>query len=91
MGRSQKASRVLPRAVSETCDESVELLHRLAPVLRGPGFADAWQTFESTLPLDLLPEPARSLVPATHQAPGVLSGNTPRSDQIDTSAPVCPA
>ncbi len=44
-----------------------ELLHRLAPVLRGPGFAGAWQTFESTLGLDLLPEPVRSLVLATHQ------------------------
>jgi pimeloyl-ACP methyl ester carboxylesterase len=43
-----------------------ELLHRLAPVLRGPGFAGAWQTFESTLGLDLLPEPVRSLVLATH-------------------------
>jgi pimeloyl-ACP methyl ester carboxylesterase len=39
-----------------------ELLHRLAPVLRGPGFAGAWQTFESTLGLDLVPEPVRSLV-----------------------------
>ncbi|HEX9032744.1 MAG TPA: alpha/beta hydrolase [Streptosporangiaceae bacterium] len=44
-----------------------ELLHRLAPVLRGPGFADAWQTFESTLGLDLLPEPVRSLALATHR------------------------
>jgi pimeloyl-ACP methyl ester carboxylesterase len=44
-----------------------ELLHCLAPVLRGPGFAGAWQTFESTLGLDLLPEPVRSLVLATHQ------------------------
>ena len=44
-----------------------ELLHRLAPVLPGPGFSEAWQAFESTLGLDLLPEPARSQVLATHQ------------------------
>jgi len=44
-----------------------ELLHRLAPVLRGPGFAGAWQTLDSTLGIDLLPGPVRSLVLATHQ------------------------
>jgi pimeloyl-ACP methyl ester carboxylesterase len=44
-----------------------ELLHHIAPVLRGPGFTQAWQTFESTLGLDLLSEPVRSQVLATHQ------------------------
>jgi pimeloyl-ACP methyl ester carboxylesterase len=44
-----------------------ELLHQLAPALRGPGFDAAWQAIESTLGLDLLPEPERSLALATHQ------------------------
>jgi pimeloyl-ACP methyl ester carboxylesterase len=45
----------------------VELLHRLEPALRGPGFANAWQTFENSLGLERIPEPVRSLVLATHQ------------------------
>ena len=44
-----------------------ELLHRLEPVLRGPGFAQAWQTFEDSLGLDRIPEPTRSLVLETHR------------------------
>jgi pimeloyl-ACP methyl ester carboxylesterase len=43
-----------------------ELVHRLAPALRGPGFANAWQRFESSLGLERIPEPARSAVCAGH-------------------------
>ena len=43
-----------------------ELLHRLEPVLRGPGFADAWPQFEASLGLDRIPEPVHSLVLDTH-------------------------
>lgn len=44
-----------------------QLLHQLEPLLRGPGFHQAWQKFEESLGLDLLPEPTRSQVLATHQ------------------------
>jgi pimeloyl-ACP methyl ester carboxylesterase len=44
-----------------------ELLHRLEPALRGPGFAEVWPTFENTLGLERIPEPVRSLVLATHE------------------------
>jgi pimeloyl-ACP methyl ester carboxylesterase len=43
-----------------------ELLHRLEPVLRGPGFRQAWRTFEQSLGFDQIPEPDRSLVLETH-------------------------
>jgi pimeloyl-ACP methyl ester carboxylesterase len=43
-----------------------ELAHRLEPALHGPGFADAWQTFEHSLGLERIPEPVRSLVRAGH-------------------------
>lgn len=43
-----------------------ELVQRVAPSLRGPGFADAWPTFENSLGLELIPEPVRSLVLAGH-------------------------
>jgi pimeloyl-ACP methyl ester carboxylesterase len=44
-----------------------EFVQRLAPALRGPGFAQVWQTFESTLGLERIPEPTRSLVLKTHE------------------------
>ena len=44
-----------------------QLAHQLEPALRGPGFANAWQMFESSLGLDRIPEPERSLVLATHE------------------------
>jgi pimeloyl-ACP methyl ester carboxylesterase len=44
-----------------------ELVQRLEPVLRGPGFTEVWQTFENSLGLDRIPEPVRSLVLETHQ------------------------
>jgi len=43
-----------------------ELLHRLEPALRGPGFAAAWPQFEASLGLEHLPEPTRTLVLDTH-------------------------
>jgi len=44
-----------------------ELVRRLEPALHGPGFAEAWPTFEHSLGLERIPEPTRSLVLATHQ------------------------
>jgi pimeloyl-ACP methyl ester carboxylesterase len=43
-----------------------ELVGRLEPALRGPGFADVWARFESSLGLERIPEPERSLVLETH-------------------------
>jgi pimeloyl-ACP methyl ester carboxylesterase len=44
-----------------------ELVHRLEPALRGPGFSQVWQTFEDSLGLERIPEPVRSLLLAGHQ------------------------
>ena len=44
-----------------------QLVQRLEPALRGPGFADAWRTFEDSLGLERIPEPTRSLVLETHE------------------------
>ena len=44
-----------------------QLVRRLEPALRGPGFAEVWPMFESSLGLERLPEPMRSLVLATHE------------------------
>jgi pimeloyl-ACP methyl ester carboxylesterase len=44
-----------------------ELIQRLAPALRGQGFADAWPTFENSLGLERIPAPVRSAVLAGHQ------------------------
>jgi pimeloyl-ACP methyl ester carboxylesterase len=38
------------------------LLHRLEPVLRGPGFASAFEQFQQSMALDRIPEPLRKLV-----------------------------
>jgi pimeloyl-ACP methyl ester carboxylesterase len=43
-----------------------ELIRQLEPLLRGPGFADAWQRFEVSLGLERIPQPVRSLVLDTH-------------------------
>jgi pimeloyl-ACP methyl ester carboxylesterase len=43
-----------------------ELVHRVGPALRGPGFAQVWPTFENSLGLERIPEPVRSLVLETH-------------------------
>ena len=44
-----------------------EVVHRLAPALRGPGFAEVWPRFEDTLGLDRISEPVRSLVLDAHE------------------------
>jgi pimeloyl-ACP methyl ester carboxylesterase len=44
-----------------------ELVQRLEPALRGPGFADVWRPFEQSLGLERIPEPNRSLVLETHR------------------------
>ena len=44
-----------------------QLARQVEPVLRGPGFSDAWRVFERSLGLDLIPEPVRSLVIANHE------------------------
>lgn len=43
-----------------------QLVHRLEPALRGPGFEEVWQTFEDSLGLERIPEPVRPLVLETH-------------------------
>jgi pimeloyl-ACP methyl ester carboxylesterase len=44
-----------------------ELVRRLESLLRGPEFVQVWSTFESSLGLEQIPEPVRSLVMATHE------------------------
>ena len=44
-----------------------QLVQRLESELRGPGFTDVWPTFEASLGLERIPEPARTLVLETHQ------------------------
>jgi pimeloyl-ACP methyl ester carboxylesterase len=44
-----------------------QLVQQLEPALCGPGFTQVWQSFEDSLGLELLPEPTRSLVLATHK------------------------
>ena len=44
-----------------------QLLHQIAPMLRGPGFGQAWQNIEDSLGLDRIPEPTRTLVLETHK------------------------
>ena len=43
------------------------LARQLEPALRGPQFAQVWQTFEGGLGLDRIPEPVRSLVLDAHE------------------------
>jgi len=43
-----------------------ELVQRAAPMLRGPGFGEAWAMIESSLGLEIIPEPVRSRVLAAH-------------------------
>jgi pimeloyl-ACP methyl ester carboxylesterase len=53
-----QATEVLPFA---------QMLHQIAPMLRGPAFDQAWLNIESSLGLDRIPEPARTLVLDTHK------------------------
>lgn len=43
-----------------------QMLHQIAPAIRGPGFGQAWPHIESSLGLDHLPEPTRTLVLDAH-------------------------
>jgi pimeloyl-ACP methyl ester carboxylesterase len=43
-----------------------EVVQQLEPMLRGPGFAQAWTQFEMTLGLDRIPEPMLSLALERH-------------------------
>jgi pimeloyl-ACP methyl ester carboxylesterase len=43
-----------------------QMLHQIAPMLRGPAFDQVWSDIENSLGLDRIPEPARSLVLETH-------------------------
>jgi len=44
-----------------------QMLHQIAPMLRGPAFGQVWPTIENSLGLDRIPEPARTLVLETHK------------------------
>jgi pimeloyl-ACP methyl ester carboxylesterase len=48
-----QATEVLPFA---------QMLHQIAPMLRGPGFGQIWPDIENSLGLDRIPEPTRALV-----------------------------
>ena len=53
-----QATEVLPFA---------QMLHQIAPMLRGPAFDQIWPNIETSLGLDRIPEPARTLVLDTHK------------------------
>ncbi len=44
-----------------------QMLHQIAPMLRGPAFDQVWPNIENSLGLDHLPEPTRTLVMGTHK------------------------
>ncbi|MFE4874257.1 hypothetical protein [Streptomyces sp. NPDC056682] len=39
-----------------------QMLHSIAPMLRGPAFTQAWPNIDKSLGLDRVPEPTRTLV-----------------------------
>jgi len=43
-----------------------QMLHQVAPMLRGPAFGQVWQNIENSLGLDRIAEPTRTLVLDTH-------------------------
>jgi pimeloyl-ACP methyl ester carboxylesterase len=53
-----QATEVLPFA---------QMLHQVAPMLRGPAFGQVWPNIENSLGLDRIPEPTRTLVLETHK------------------------
>ena len=53
-----QATEVLPFA---------QMLHQMAPMLRGPAFEQVWPNIEDSLGLDRIPEPIHTLVLDTHQ------------------------
>jgi pimeloyl-ACP methyl ester carboxylesterase len=44
-----------------------QMLHQIAPMLRGPAFDQIWSNIENSLGLDHIPEPARTQVMDTHK------------------------
>lgn len=44
-----------------------QMLHQIAPMLRGPAFDQIWPNIENSLGLDRIPEPARTLVLDAHK------------------------
>ena len=44
-----------------------QMLHQIAPMLRGPAFDQVWPNIENSLGLDRIPEPTRTLVLASHK------------------------
>ena len=44
-----------------------QMLHQIAPMLRGPAFDQIWPNIENSLGLDRIPEPTRTLVLETHK------------------------
>ena len=44
-----------------------QMLHQIAPMLRGPAFDQVWPTIENSLGLDRIPEPTRTLVLDSHK------------------------
>ena len=44
-----------------------QMLHQVAPMLRGPAYGQVWPGIENSLGLDRIPEPARTLVLDTHK------------------------
>jgi pimeloyl-ACP methyl ester carboxylesterase len=44
-----------------------QMLHQIAPMLRGPAFDQVWPNIENSLEVDRIPEPTRSLVLETHK------------------------
>src|SRR6516164_2622273 len=44
-----------------------QMLHQVAPMLRGPAFGQVWAGIENSLGLDRIPEPVRTLVLDTHK------------------------
>jgi pimeloyl-ACP methyl ester carboxylesterase len=44
-----------------------QMLHQIAPLLRGPAFDQIWPNIENSLGLDHIPEPTRTLVLDTHK------------------------
>ena len=43
-----------------------QMVHQIAPMLRGPAFEQVWANVENSLGLDRIPEPTRTLVLGTH-------------------------
>lgn len=44
-----------------------QMLHQIAPLLRGPAFEQVWQNIENSLGVDRIPQPTRTLVLDTHK------------------------